>query len=131
MAMVMWIVFLVGGGWIGALIFYVVAKDKAFVRHHAAEALNLTLVTVLPQLLAVALMVPYYVDLITSTDDIPSVSSAFLIGLVLLVGLALVTYGVAIVGIIRARRGGWWRIPLPFHPVRGVVRSGEEPYSVA
>lgn len=132
MAMVMWIVFLVGGGWIGALVFYVVAKDKAFVRHHAAEALNLTLTTIIPQLLALGLLVPYYLDILTNLDgDTPPVTNTFVVGLVLLLAIALATYAVAIVAIVRASRGRWWRIPLPFHPVRGVVGSGEEPYSVS
>ena len=53
----MWVVFVVGGGWLAALVFYLVSKEKAFVRHHSAEALNLTLVLLIPQVAAVALLV--------------------------------------------------------------------------
>lgn len=134
LAMVMWIVFLVGGGWVAALIFYLVSKPKAFVRHHAAEALNVTLVTLVPQVVAVALMAPGYIGYIRDTiDDSTSDASLgglFWVGAALLVVLTLLTYVVGIAGAFMCHRGRWWRIPLPFHPVRGVVRTGEEPYSV-
>ncbi|MGI8938678.1 MAG: DUF4870 domain-containing protein [Iamia sp.] len=136
-ALVMWIVFLVGGGWIAALIFYLVSKDKPFVRHHSAEALNLTLLLLIPQLLAFALLVPGYITYLGDVIDAEpgaSVSfdpgSTFWVGLVLILLTTLASYAAAIAGAIQANRGRWWRMPLPFHPVRGVVREGEEPYSV-
>ena len=134
-AMIMWIVFLVGGGWIGALIFYVVAKDKPFVRHHAAEALNLTIWLLPLQLLGFALLVPDYVgwvgDVVDDSGASFSPSGPFWLGIALVVVVALVDYALAITGIVMAHRGRWWRLPLPFHPVRGAVARGEEPYPVA
>ncbi len=133
-AMIMWIVFLVGGGWIGALVFYLVSKDKPFVRHHAAEALNLTILLLPFQLVAMGLLVPDYVGWISDVVDDStasfSPSGLFWLGIALTVVLAVVDYGLAIAGAVMSRRGRWWRLPLPFHPVRGVVPRGEEPYEV-
>lgn len=132
--MVMWIVFMVGGGWISSLIFYLVSKDKLFVRHHAAETLNLTLVQLPLQILAFALVIPDYISYLSDTfDDSTTAASfgpAFYVGLTLFVVLSLLHYGLCIAGIIHASRARWWRLPLPLHPVRGVVAQGEEPYSV-
>lgn len=136
-ALVMWIAFLVVGGWVAALIFYLLSKEKAFVRHHSAEALNLTLVLLVPQILAAALLVPGYVSFIGDTLDAEpgtSVSydfdATFWLGVALMVISSVANLAVAIGGAVMAHRGRWWRAPLPFHPVRGVVAKGEEPYSV-
>ena len=136
-ALIMWVVFLVGGGWIGALIFYLLSKDKAFVRHHAAEALNLSIILTALQVVAAVLAVPGYVGYVRDLLDADPGSSVsfspggpFWIGVALLLVVTLVDYAVAITGLVMAHRGRWWRIPLPFHPVRGVVAEGEEPYSV-
>lgn len=135
LAMVMWVVYLIGGGFISSLVFYFTSRQKPFVRHHAAESLNLTLVLLVPQLLATALLVPWYLDLLdavtaTPSEDPPSPGGGFWLGLVVLLALSGVNAVVAIVGIVRANAGRWWRVPLPFHPVRGVVREGEQPYEV-
>lgn len=135
LAMVMWVVYLIGGGFISSLVFYFTSRRKPFVRHHAAESLNLTLVLLVPQLLATALLVPWYLDLLdavtsTPSEDPPSPGGGFWLGLAVLLLLSAVNAVVAIVGIVRSNAGRWWRIPLPFHPVRGVVREGEQPYEV-
>jgi len=132
LALVMWVVFLVGGGWIGALIFYFVAKDKPFVRHHAAEALNLSIVFVPLSLVSAALLLPGYLRLFDFDGDgrTGGVGGLFWLGLALSLLFGLVQTGLTIAGIVQVTKGRWWRLPLPFHPVRGVVRPGEEPYSV-
>lgn len=136
-ALIMWIVYLVAGGWISSLVFYLVSKEKAFVRHHAAESLNLTLVLLIPQIAGFALLLPGYLSFLSDlgqSDPGASVSydfdSTFWIGIALLVVTSIINYAVAITGLVMAYRGRWWRAPLPFHLVRGVVAKGEEPYSV-
>lgn len=133
LAVAAWILYLVAGGWLGPLVIYVACRDRPFVRHHAAEALNLTLALLGPQLLAAALLVPWYVDLVTAEAgaSVPAPGPVAIVGIVVgvLMGVANIVLG--IVGAVRAARGSWRRLPLPFHAVRGAVRPGEEPYSVA
>lgn len=130
----MWILFLVGGGWISSLVFYLVSKDKPFLRHHAAESLNLFLVLLVPQLVGFALLVPSYIDFIVRVNEDPEAdlrfSGSFWLGLSIVALVSLLTYIAAIAAAIKAHRGRWWRLPLPVHPVRGVVVAGHEPYSV-
>lgn len=127
-ALLMWILYLVLGGWIGALVFYLISKEKPFVRHHAAEALNLTIVLLVPQVVGFALMAPGYIDLITSDpgDDL-SVPGTFWAGLALLGLVSLLNYAFGIVGAVQAHRGRWYRLPIALHPVRGVLGRGETP----
>lgn len=131
-SVLMWILFLVIGGWIAALIFYLIAKDeKPFTRHHAAEALNLTIVMLVPQAIGVALMIPDYVELITTSIDDPNadvtISGLFWAGVLLLGVSSLLHLVLGIVGAISAHRGQWRRLPIGFHPVRGVLGKGETP----
>lgn len=130
----MWILFLVGGGWVSSLVFYLVSKDKPFVRHHAAESLNLFLVLLVPQLVGIALALPDYLDLIVGLTEDPEadlrLGGSFWLGLSIVGLVSLLTYIAAIAAAVQAHRGRWWRLPLPVHPVRGVVASGQEPYSV-
>lgn len=135
LAVVMWVVYLVGGGFISSLVFWFTSKQKPFVRHHAAESLNLTLALLIPQVLAIALALPWYLDVIdaavsASSEDPPAPGAGFWVGLAVLFVVSAVNAVVAIVGIVRANSGRWWVIPLPFHPVRGVVREGDQPYEV-
>lgn len=128
-AVLMWVLYLVLGGWLAALIFYLTAKEKPFVRHHAAEALNLTLVLLVPQLLGMALMVPAYLDWFSDSIDDPSVgltlSAPFFIGLALNGVASVANLVLAVVAAVRAHRGEWWRLPIGLHPVRGVRAAGQ------
>jgi uncharacterized Tic20 family protein len=130
-AVLMWILFIVLGGWIVALVFYLVSRDKPFVRHHAAEALNLTIVLLIPQLAGAVLM---FADLIfvTGLDDPYATPSAlFWVGMGLLLGAGLLTYALGIPAAVKAHRGEWWRLPIGLHPVRGVIgRGAAPPYDV-
>lgn len=129
-ALLMWILYIVIGGWIGALVFYVISKDKPFVRHHAAEALNLTLVLLVPQVVGIALLIPDYIDLIASAGESGSsmeLSGLFFLGIAVLALCSLANLGLAIAGAVKASKGGWWRLPIGVHPVRGVLRKGETP----
>lgn len=130
-ALLMWILYIVLGGWIVALVFYLISKEKPFVRHHAAEALNLTIVLLVPQILAIALLVPGYVDWISTViddpDASPSLSAWFWAGLALLVVVGLVNTVLAVVAAVKTSRGRWWRLPIGLHPVRGVLPKGSEP----
>ncbi|QYG93364.1 DUF4870 domain-containing protein [Iamia sp. SCSIO 61187] len=135
-ALLMWILYLAVGGWLVALIFYLISKEKPFVRHHSAEALNLTLVLLVPQIVGVALLVPAYVDYIISVSDNRDTgfeaTPAFVIGLVLVGLLTLASYALGIVGAVQAHRGRWYRLPIGLHPVRGVRgRSEDPPYDLS
>lgn len=127
-ALLMWVLYLVLGGWIVALVFYLISKDKPFVRHHAAEALNLTVLLLIPQILGFALLVPGYIDLITTDpgDDL-TVPGTFWVGLGVLLLVSILNYAFGIAAAVKAHRGRWWRMPIGIHPVRGVLRKGEAP----
>lgn len=129
--LLMWILYIVVGGWIVALVFYLISKEKPFVRHHAAEALNLTLVLLVPQIVGFALLVPDYVDFIERAFDDPdagfSVTGTFAAGLALLVVTSIVNLVLAVVATVKAHRGDWWRMPIGVHPVRGVLPKGQAP----
>lgn len=130
-ALLMWVLYLVLGGWIVALVFYVISKEKRFVRQHAAEALNLTLVLLVPQVVGTVLLVPPYLDWISTIIDDPEasieVTGGFVIGLAILGVASLVNYGFGIMGAVRAHRGSWDRLPIGVHPVRGALKKGEAP----
>jgi uncharacterized Tic20 family protein len=130
-ALLMWILYIVLGGWIVALVFYLISREKPFVRHHSAEALNLTILLVVPQIVGVALLVPDYVGFVSDAVDDPDASftfsGLFFAGLALLGVVSLVNLVLAVVAALKANRGEWWRLPLGLHPVRGVLRKGEEP----
>ncbi|HYI60823.1 MAG TPA: DUF4870 domain-containing protein [Acidimicrobiales bacterium] len=118
--------------WIGPLVLYFGAKDRPFVRHHAAEALNLALVgLVLSFPFALVSVAILFVGLAASESG---GSSGGVVALVVIgvLTLASVGYsvGISVVGLVRAHRGIWWRAPLPFRWVPGAARPGEEPYSV-
>jgi hypothetical protein len=135
-ALLMWILYLAVGGWLAALISYLISKEKPFVRHHSAEALNVTLVLLVPQIVGMALLLPAYVDyLISLVDDRDAAfeaTPAFVVGLVLVGVLTLVSYALGIVGAVQAHRGRWYRLPIGFHPVRGGRgRSEDPPYDVS
>lgn len=95
-------------------------KRNAYVRHHAAEALNFALTFLLAWLVAFALLVPVAV-LSTSgldDDDVPLGVLAWfgLVGLLWLAGAAC-----SVVGAVRAGQGVWWRYPASIRLVRGAA----------
>lgn len=120
--------------WIGPLVFYLTAKDKPFVRHHAAEALNtaiLSMMITLPLSLVAGPLAAFYV---ISSGEGDEPSSGLVITLVV-VGLVAAVVSVAVLvvnllGLLGAHRGEWWRSPAPIHWVKGSAARGEEPYSV-
>lgn len=130
-AVLMWILYLVLGGWLVALIFYLISKEKPFTRHHSAEALNLSIVLLVPQVVGFVLLVPGYIDLITAGIEDPEagfdVGGGFWAGLAVLGVVSLLNYGFGILGAVRAHRGSWDRLPIGIHPVRGVLKKGEAP----
>ena len=129
MAMLVWVISLVAG-FIGPLILYLVAgREKRFVRHHGAEALNLAIVMTVLQLVVFAPMMFAIWEDIFPVDESTSAPPPgwFWIGFVVLMALAIVNLVLTIVGILRANSGAWWRVPIGFHPVRGVLPRDEEP----
>lgn len=129
-AVLMWVLYLVIGGWIAALVFHLTSKEKPFTRHHAAEALNLTLVLLVPQILSLVLLVPAYIDWIRTLDDLDAgvgLGPSFFAGLALAGLTSIVNVALGIAGAVKAGRGQWWRLPIGLHPVRGVLPSGARP----
>jgi len=130
-ALLMWILYIVVGGWIVALVFYLISKEKPFVRHHAAEALNLTLVLLVPQIVGFGLLVPDYVDFISeSIDDVNAtftVTGTFWAGVALLGITSILNLVLSVIATVKAHQGRWWRLPIGVHPVRGVLPKGEDP----
>ena len=128
-AVLMWVLYLVLGGWIAALIFYLISKEKPFVRHHSAEALNLTLVLLVPQVVGMALMLPAYIDAFSSSLDDPGAdvgfAGSFFLGMAVLGLCSVANLALAIVAAVKAHRGEWWRLPIGLHPVRGVRAKGQ------
>lgn len=126
---VLWLATLLGPGWIVALIFYFVDAERSFVRHHASEILNLTITAFAMSIIGTILMVPGYVEFISSGEDLDTsvFGPVFFIGLAINVSTSLFTWIVAIVGILRARRGTYWRAPLPLRVVKGTLPRGSEP----
>lgn len=126
-----WIVWLAslaffGPGWVVSLVFYFLDKDKAFARHHAAQALNLHIITTVVGTIGSAVFAFRWLD----GGGSFSVGPLFVVAATIL-GLNVVYSSVvSVVGLVQARRGIWWRAPLPFRPVKGAVAKGEEPYSV-
>lgn len=88
------------GNILGPLIVFLIRKDQsAYVRHHAAEALNFQItVTVLAIVFGILCLV--------------------LIGIPLLLGLLLFDLVVTIIAMIRASDGVWYRYPLCLRLVR-------------
>ncbi len=130
-ALLMWILYLVIGGWIVALVFYLISKAKPFVRHHAAEALNLTILLLVPQIVGFALLVPDYIgwigDLVDDPEATFSPSGTFWLGIGVAALTSIANLGLGILGAVKAHRGEWYRLPIGIHPVRGVLRKGEAP----
>ncbi len=127
-------------GWIGSLIIRETkGKNDKFVRHHATEALNLSLTFTL---IAVVLMIPFMIAIFASVantssshhprtgrTDSDSFAAGFVITLALFYGVILIIgiYGaiVAIIGIVRAAQGKWYRYPVSIRFVKGAVSAEE------
>lgn len=81
-------------GWAAALTFYLVFQERGpFVRHHAANALNVQIIVGIVLLISIPLIV--------------------LLGLGLLTGFLAIVFGVilSIMGAIKANNGEWWTPP--------------------
>lgn len=133
MAMIVWIsTFL--GGFIGPLVIYLVSgPTKRFVRHHAAEALNVTIVVLVAQVLAMFVMFAGFLAGATSVQpgDEVTLPPWFWVGFAVVMLTSFVNLALTVLGIVGANAGRWARLPIGFHPVRGVLAKGEEPpYSV-
>jgi len=98
------------GGFILPLVVYLIEKDKnRFTRHHAAEALNfqLTFLVVIFSTLTVAF--------VGIASGVPAFAAMFL----LLFGAMIAHYVLAVLGMINASRGEWWRYPINIRFVSG------------
>ncbi|GIU84415.1 MAG: hypothetical protein KatS3mg008_1190 [Acidimicrobiales bacterium] len=92
-------------GFIAPLIVYLVYKDKdAFVRHHAAEALNFQ-ITVIIAVVGSAVL------------------TLVLIGILLLPVVGIGALVLTIVGAVKAAAGEWWRYPLSIRFVSGAIEG--------
>lgn len=127
-------------GWIGSLIIrQTKGKDDRFVKHHATEAMNLSLAFMLIFFVAI---VPLFISMIALSansgshysaatgryvSDAPPAGFFIAIALFYLVFFAISIYGaiVAIIGIVKATQGKWYRYPITIRFVRGAVSKEE------
>jgi uncharacterized Tic20 family protein len=113
-----------------------IAKDeRRFLRHHAAEALNLAIVLIVPNLLSIGLIVGGFFQWLADTDGQVDpgfpVNGLIIAGVTLSLLLSVASYGLGILGAVRASQGRWYRLPIGLHPVRGVLPAeAEPPYDV-
>lgn len=90
-------------GFIAPLIVYLVYKDKdAFVRHHAAEALNFQITVIIGVVGSIIL-------------------TFVLIGILLLPVVVIGALVLTIVGAVKAAAGEWWRYPISIRLVPGAI----------
>jgi uncharacterized protein len=103
MAMLAHLLALIGTGFIGPLIIYLVNGDKdPFVRHHAAESLNFQITVIIAVISSVVLML-------------------VVVGFVLLPVVAIGAFVLEIVGAVKAYNGEWWRYPINIRMVPGAL----------
>ena len=91
-AMLMWILSIFFG-WVPALIFFLIAKDKPFVYRHSAVALTLTIVTFVAYMISIPLV-------------------AVLIGLLLLPIVAIFHIAIGVMGALAANKGDDFNPPI-------------------
>jgi uncharacterized Tic20 family protein len=129
-ALIVWVLALVIG-FLGPLIMYFMSREKRFVRHHAAESLNVAIVLTPLSIIALVMVIAGLIAGVPEDSTEPiELTGMFWAGVGLSVVSSLASLVLNVIGLMRASQGKWARVPLPFHPVRGVVRPGEEPYSV-
>lgn len=87
------------GAFIMPLAILLVEKDRPFVRHHAAEALNFQLTVLLVCVVSVPLMVIY-------------------VGFFTLLAAVVADVVLGLVGVYQANQGRWWRYPVNVRLVR-------------
>ena len=92
-------------GFIGPLVVYLIYKDKdAYVRHHAAEALNFS----------ITIFIAFFVSFILT---------AVLIGLFMILAVAVLAFVMPIVAAVAASKGSYYRYPMTIRLVSGGVGS--------
>ena len=86
-------------GFVGSLVVYLIYKDRgAFVRHNAANSLNIQITTGIVLLVSIPLMI-------------------VLIGFLTFVVALVVAFVLHLIGALKANRGEWWRPPMPLRLV--------------
>jgi uncharacterized Tic20 family protein len=105
---------------VGPLVIYLTGgRTDPFVKHHAAEALNVQIWFVI---VWNALLGPLVIAGFVSGDAGPPLWMVAVIPVAFLV--LAVTAGFAVRGTVQASRGLWWRYPLPFRFVPGSHPAG-------
>ncbi|WP_232306518.1 DUF4870 domain-containing protein [Thermobifida cellulosilytica] len=95
--------------WLPSLVVYLVAKGRSpFVRHHAAEALNLQLTLFFPYVVGAGL----FVGLGFSSPDLAWIGTAVTVA----VWLVCLVFGT--LAATAAARDSWYRYPIAFHLVK-------------
>ncbi|UOE21786.1 DUF4870 domain-containing protein [Thermobifida halotolerans] len=96
-------------GWLPALVVYLAVKGRSpFVRHHAAEALNLQLTLFVPYVIGVGVFVGFGVF-------VPDLSWT---GSVLIVAVWLFSLVFGALAATAAARDAWYRYPIAVHLVK-------------
>lgn len=127
-------------GWIGSLIIrQTKGKDDKFVKHHATEALNLSLTI---ELISLVLMIPFVASIVVAAANSsqhynaatgryvsdgpgPAFFIAFAVWMSILLIMSIYGLIVAILGIIATTQGKWYRYPIVIRFVRGAVSKEE------
>jgi uncharacterized Tic20 family protein len=98
-------------------------KKNAYVRHHAAEALNFQITFMIAW---IAGFVAYAIGLFGSAQSSSSPPAWVLIIFVTMMVLMLANFVFSILGAVRAGQGRWWRYPINIRFVRGARPKGED-----
>lgn len=113
---------IVVGGFVVPLVVRYAFKDRSrFVLHHATEALNFQITTMVAGVLAT--FAAFAILAVSAGTD--SAWALLFLPLVLLVVFAPI--GLSILGAVRAHQGAWWRYPCNVRLVRGAVAAHEDP----
>lgn len=102
------------GGFILPLIVYLIERDKnEFTRHHAAEALNFQITV---GIVSIGTWLVSFLGIVGAVgfgnSDAPP--GPFFVGFALMFVAMFASWGLGILGALKAGRGEWWRYPVAF-----------------
>lgn len=110
-------------GWIAALIFFLLAKDRGpFVRHHVANEWNFQLtqivVTAVVAVVAVGGLIASIASMNGSTDGAPPALGLFFLGYVLIIAIRIIGVIFGIIAAVKASHGELYTYPIAFRFVK-------------
>jgi uncharacterized Tic20 family protein len=110
-------------GWVAALIFFLLAKDRGpFVRHHVANEWNFQLtqiiVTFVVGIVAFGGLIVSIAATRGSTDGAPPALGLFFLGYVLIIAIRVIGIVFGIIAAVKASRGELYTYPIAFRFVK-------------